>query len=152
MDKGWQAWSAQVPKVQLLRADRENRKAQRHGFLKMSKEAITIVQEDISKDLYEMAAYHKEEVSRIMQEFDKHDVNGFVHLDNLYFFKRVFKQDDNLEHGISSNYEVFGNKIQYKEKHVNPSLNREQKSIDLSKCSTLTYFNDTLVQPKSVPH
>ena len=66
IEKGWKAWSAQVVELQLLRADRENRKAQGHGFLKLLDEAITTVQEDIAKDLYEMAAYHKEEVSRIM--------------------------------------------------------------------------------------
>ena len=49
----------------------------------MSDEAISTVQEDIAKDLYEMAACNKEEVSRIMQEFDKHDVDTSVHLDNL---------------------------------------------------------------------
>ena len=77
MDKGWQSWSAQETELQLLRADRENRKAQGHEFLKMSEEAI------VTKDFYEMATYHKEEVTRIMQEFDKHDVNASVHLDNL---------------------------------------------------------------------
>ena len=49
----------------------------------MSDEAISTVQEDIAKDLYEMAAYHKEEASRIMQEFDKHDVKTSIHLHNL---------------------------------------------------------------------
>ena len=83
MNKGWKTWSAQAAELQLLRANRENRKAQGQGFFKMTNEAISIVQEDIAKDLYEMAAYHREEASRIMQEFDKHDVNTVVHLDNL---------------------------------------------------------------------
>ena len=47
----------------------------------MSEEAISTVQEDIAKDLYDMAACHREEVSRIMQEFDKHDVDTVVRLD-----------------------------------------------------------------------
>ena len=49
----------------------------------MTDKAIAIVQEDIAKDLYDMATCHREEASRIMQEFDKHDVNVVIHLDNL---------------------------------------------------------------------
>ena len=49
----------------------------------MTEEAMSTVQEDIAKDLYEIAACHREEVSRIMQEFDKHDVDTVVQLDNL---------------------------------------------------------------------
>ena len=44
---------------------------------------MSTVQEDIAKDLYEMAAYFREEVNRIMQEFDQHDVNTSVQLDNI---------------------------------------------------------------------
>ena len=43
LEKGWQTWSAQVAELQLLRADRENRKVQGKGFLKMSEEAMTTV-------------------------------------------------------------------------------------------------------------
>ena len=60
MDKGWQTWSARAAELQLLRVDRENRKAQVQGFFKMTDEAVTVVQEDIAKDLYEMASCHKE--------------------------------------------------------------------------------------------
>ena len=83
LEKGWQTWSAQAAELQLLRADRENRKVQGKGFLKMSEEAMTTVQEDIARDLYDMAAYFREEVNRIMQEFDKHDVDTSVELDNI---------------------------------------------------------------------
>ena len=78
MDKGWKTWSAQAAELQLLRADRENRKAQGHGFLKMTEEAISTMQEDIAKDLSEIAACHQEEVNRLMQEFDKHDIETIV--------------------------------------------------------------------------
>ena len=47
----------------------------------MLEEAISIVQADISKDLYDMVACHREEVSRIMQEFDKHDIDTSVQFD-----------------------------------------------------------------------
>ena len=83
MNKGWKTWSTQAAELQLLQADRENRKAQGQGFFKMIDEAISSLQEDIAKDLYDMAVVHREEASRIMQEFDKHDVNTVVHLDNL---------------------------------------------------------------------
>ena len=64
--------------LQLLRADRENRKAQGHGFFKMTEEAISTIKEDIAKDLSEITAYHQEEVNRLMQEFDKHDIETVV--------------------------------------------------------------------------
>ena len=76
MEKGWKTWSAQAAELQLLRADRENRKAQGHGFFKMTEEAISTIQEDIAKDLSEIAACHQEEVNRLMQEFDKHDIDS----------------------------------------------------------------------------
>ena len=37
----------------------------------MSEETIATIQEDIAKDIYEIAAFYKEEINRIMQEFDK---------------------------------------------------------------------------------
>ena len=81
MDKGWKTWSAQAAELQLLRADRDNRKAQGQGFFKMTEEAISTVQEDIAKDLYDMAACHRKEIGRLMQEFDKHDIDTAVQLD-----------------------------------------------------------------------
>ena len=78
MEKGWKTWSAQAAELQLLRADRENRKAQGQGFFKMTEEAISTIQEDIAKDLSEIAACHQEEVNRLMQEFDKHDIDTAV--------------------------------------------------------------------------
>ena len=83
LDKRWQTWSTQAAKLQLLLVDKENRKVQGKGFLKMSEEAMSTVQEDIAKDLYDMAAYFREEVNRIMQEFHKHDVNTSVQLANI---------------------------------------------------------------------
>ena len=53
---------AQAAKLQLRRAERDNRKAQGQGFFKMTEEAISTVQEDIAKDLYEMAACYQEVV------------------------------------------------------------------------------------------
>ena len=47
----------------------------------MTEEAISMVQEDIAKDLYDMATCHREEVSRLMQEFDKHEIDASVQLD-----------------------------------------------------------------------
>ena len=78
MDKGWKTWSVQAAKLQLLRADRDNRKAQGQSLFKMTEEAISTVQEDIAKDLYDLAACHREEITHIMQEFDKHDVDTTV--------------------------------------------------------------------------
>ena len=81
LEKGWKLWAAQAIELQLLRADRDNRKIHGPGFFKMSQDAIDTVQEGISKDFYEIAAFYKEEINRIMQEFDKHDIDTTVQLD-----------------------------------------------------------------------
>ena len=47
----------------------------------MTEEAISAVEEDIARDLYDLAVGHREEIIRLMQEFDKHDVNTAVQLD-----------------------------------------------------------------------
>ena len=44
----------------------------------MTEEAISTIQEDIAMDLPEIAACHQEEVNRLMQEFDKHDIDTTV--------------------------------------------------------------------------
>ena len=43
MEKGWKTWSAQAVELQLLRADKENWKAQGQGFFKMTEEAISTI-------------------------------------------------------------------------------------------------------------
>ena len=64
--------------MQLLRADKENRKAQGQGFFKMMEEAISTIQEDIAKDLSDIATCHQEEVNQLMQEFDKDEIDRTV--------------------------------------------------------------------------
>ena len=49
----------------------------------MSQDAIDTVQEEIAKDIYEIAAFYKEDINRIMQEFDKHDIDTTVQLDQV---------------------------------------------------------------------
>ena len=44
----------------------------------MTEEAISTIQEDIARDFSEIAACHQEEVNRLMQEFDKHDIETTV--------------------------------------------------------------------------
>ena len=83
MEKGWKLWSAQAAELQLLRADRDNRKAQGPSFFKMSQNNLDTVHEEIAKDIYEIAAFYKEEINRIMQEFDKHDIDTSVQLDHV---------------------------------------------------------------------
>ena len=64
LDNGWKTWSTQAAELQLLHADRDNRNKYGQGFFKMSEEAITAVQEDLARDLYELAASHREEITR----------------------------------------------------------------------------------------
>ena len=49
----------------------------------MSQNDIDTVQEEITKDIYEIAAFYKEDINRIMQEFDKHDIDTSVQLDKV---------------------------------------------------------------------
>ena len=81
MDKGWKTWSAKAIELQLLRADRDNRKAHGQGFFEMMEEAISTLQQDIAKDLCDIAVCHQEEVNRLMQEFDKHEIDMVFQLD-----------------------------------------------------------------------
>ena len=48
----------------------------------MSEEAITVVQDDLSHDLNELAASHREEITRLMQEFEAHDIDTSLKLDS----------------------------------------------------------------------
>ena len=47
----------------------------------MSEEAIAAIQADLAHDLYELAASHREEITRLMEEFDAHDIDTSVKLD-----------------------------------------------------------------------
>ena len=81
--QGWKLWTAQAAELQLLRADKNNRQVQGPGFFKMAQKDIDNIQEDIMKDMDEIAAFYKEEIQRIMQEFDKHDIGTSVQLDKI---------------------------------------------------------------------
>ena len=83
LEKGWKLWSAQAAELQLLRADRNNRQVQGPGFFKMAQKDIDTIHEDIIKDMDEIAAFYREEIQRIMQEFDKHDIGTSVQLDKI---------------------------------------------------------------------
>ena len=47
----------------------------------MTNEAIATVQEDLARDLYELTAIHREEITHLMEEFDAHDIDMLVRLD-----------------------------------------------------------------------
>ena len=48
----------------------------------MREEAISTIQDDLARDLYELAASHREEIPRLMEELDAHDIDTSVKLDN----------------------------------------------------------------------
>ena len=77
-EKGWKTQSTEATELQLLRAKRDNRKAHGQGFFKMMEKEISTIQEDIAKDLYDIATCHQEDVNRLMQEFDKHEIDTVV--------------------------------------------------------------------------
>ena len=67
----------------VIHADRDNWQVQGPGFFKMAQKDIDTIHEDITKDIDEIAGFYKEEIQRIMQEFDKHDIGTSVHLDKI---------------------------------------------------------------------
>ena len=81
LDKGWKTWSAQAAELQLLRADHDNRKKQGQGFFKMDEVAITTVQEELAKDLYEFSTSHMEEITKLMEEYEDQQMATVVELD-----------------------------------------------------------------------
>ena len=56
----------------------------------MTEEEISTIQEDIDKDLIDIAACYQEEVNRLMQEFDKHDIDITIQL-------KPMKPKDNIK-------------------------------------------------------
>ena len=42
------------------------------GFFKMNEAAITKAHEEIAKDLYERIARHREEIAKLMDDYDDH--------------------------------------------------------------------------------
>ena len=49
----------------------------------MAQKDIDTIHEDIIKDMDEIAGFYREEIQRIMQEFDKHDIGTSVQLDKI---------------------------------------------------------------------
>ena len=48
----------------------------------MTEAAISKVQEEIARYLYGMAVAHREEISQLMQEFGKHEIDTSVQLES----------------------------------------------------------------------
>ena len=72
LDNGWKMWSTQAAKLQLLRADHENSKKEKQGqgFFKMDEVSITMVRDEFANDIYELTTHHKEEINKLLEEFD----------------------------------------------------------------------------------
>ena len=49
----------------------------------MAQKDIDTIHEDIIKDMDKIAGFYREEIQRIMQEFDKHDIGTSVQLDKI---------------------------------------------------------------------
>ena len=68
--------------MQLLRADRDNRKAPGQGFFNIIEETISTVEEDIAQDRYELVASHREKNNSAHAKNDAHDIDTSAKLDN----------------------------------------------------------------------
>ena len=47
----------------------------------MNDDAITIIQEDLAHDMYNLAASHREEIIRLMEDYDAHEIDTPARLD-----------------------------------------------------------------------
>ena len=70
LDAGWKAWSAQAAELQVLRADAENRQKEGKGFLKMDKNNIALVREDLEEDFRALADGHTKAITALLEEFN----------------------------------------------------------------------------------
>ena len=47
----------------------------------MDNAAITTIQEDLVRDMYELVASYREEITHLMEEYDNHQIDTVVQLD-----------------------------------------------------------------------
>ena len=81
LDNGWKTRSAQATELQLLSADHENREKQGQGFFKMDEATIATIQEELAHDIYELSTRHKEEITKLMEEYEDQQMATVVELD-----------------------------------------------------------------------
>ena len=62
LNQRWKTWSTQAAKLQLLKADHENKKKQGHAFFKMDEAIIITVRVKLANNIYELTTHHKEEI------------------------------------------------------------------------------------------
>ena len=68
LDVEWKAWSAQAAALQVLQAYVENRQKEGKGFLKMDKNNIVLVQEDLEEDFRAFANGHTRAITTLLEE------------------------------------------------------------------------------------
>mgnify|MGYP000656835513 CR=1 FL=1 len=95
LDKGWKTWSTQATELQLLQADHENRKKQGPGFLNVDETSINTAWEELANDIYELATKHMEEINKMLDEFEDHQIATAVQLD-AYEAERRQQEDDQV--------------------------------------------------------
>ena len=92
---GQKTWSNQAAELQVLRADHENRKKQGQGFFKMDEASITVTWEELETDIYELTTRHKEEIHKMLEEFDDQQIATLVELDA--YEKECRRQEGEIE-------------------------------------------------------
>ena len=95
LDNGQKMWSTQAIELQLLRANHKNRKKQGHGFFKMDEVSITMVRDEFANDIYELTTHHKEEINKLLEEFDDKQITIAIELDA--YEKERHQQEGELE-------------------------------------------------------
>ena len=95
LDKGWKTWSIQAAKLQLLRDDHENKKKQGQAFFKMNEASITTIRDELANDIYELITHHKEEINKLLEEFDDKQITIAIELDA--YEKERHQQEGELE-------------------------------------------------------
>ena len=65
----------------MLRAEYENKKRQEQGFFKMDDASITTIQDKLANDIYELTMRHKEEINKLLEEYDNQQIAVALELD-----------------------------------------------------------------------
>ena len=117
LDKGWKTWLTQAAELQPLQADHENWKKHGQGFFKMDEASITVTWEELETDIYELTTRHKEEIHKMLEEFDDQQIATLVELDA--YEKECRQQAGELEgnNNIEPTEEEFGQTLPVNEAH-----------------------------------
>ena len=77
-------------------ADQENRTKEGQGFYKLDETSMTVVQDELSGDFYDLTTQHTTEITKLLKEYDDHQIKLILELES-YEKERRQKEGDQKE-------------------------------------------------------